>query len=324
MQIFEDFDISQILYYRIGGKVRYLLQCFDEEDVLRGLDFIEKNNIQKVFFCGQGSNLIFTNEYFDGAVIQIAIDKGDSSRFLSNNNNGEVIAFAGVCLDDVIIYTLDHGLIGLEWAGGLPGTVGAGVRGNVGAFGGEIKDSLVSAKVAVVQGGKMEVQEYSNKELLFSYRTSLIKLQKNMVVLSATFGLSESSTTDVTAAWEVFNTNKEYRRNRHPLEYPNCGSVFKNISESDEVEMILTVFPDIKEKVEHDWYGKVSMGYLNHRLGFAGYRIGNAQVSEKHNNFIVNLGGAKSAEVRHIIGDIQEKFQETFGFQPEVEVEIVS
>lgn len=322
MKVYEDFDISQVLYYQIGGKVRYLLECSNEDDVLQALDFIQKNNIKKTFFCGQGSNLIFTDEYFDGAVVYIVADKEDSA-YISLSGN-QVTAFAGASLDEVIVYALNQGLTGLEWAGGLPGTVGAGVRGNVGAFGGEIKDSLVSTKVAIIQDGAVEVKEYSNKELLFSYRTSLVKLQRNMVVLSATFGLNESSAEDVTVAREVFNANKEYRRNRHPLEYPNCGSVFKNISESDEVEMVLTVFPDIKEKVEHDWYGKVSMGYLNHRLGFAGYRIGNAQVSEKHNNFIVNLGGAKSEEVRQIIHDIQGKFQETFGFEPEVEVEVVN
>ncbi len=320
MQIQEDFDLSQLLWYRIGGKTRYLLECRNETDVLQALDFVDKKSIAKTFFCGLGSNLIFSDEYFDGAVIRIV---GDDSDLIKQTGDGLVESFGGEILDKVILFALDHQLIGLQWAGGLPGTVGAGVRGNVGAFGGEIKNSLLHAKIAMVQNGKVEIREYSNKELLFSYRTSLIKLQKNMVVLSAVFGLSRSSEEDVRAARVVYDGNREYRENRHPLEYPNCGSVFKNISAPDEVEMILTIFPDIKEKVEKDWHGKVSMGFLNHRLGFAGYRVGNAQVSEKHNNFIVNLGAAKAADVKLIIRDIQEKFQETFGFQPEVEVEIV-
>ncbi|HRN96795.1 MAG TPA: hypothetical protein PLD54_05090, partial [Candidatus Levybacteria bacterium] len=116
----------------------------------------------------------------------------------------------------------------------------------------------------------------------------------------------------------------QQRKERHPLEYPNCGSVFKNIRKKEDIEKVLAVYPDIKEKIEKDWYGKVSMGYLIQRLGLQGYRVGNAQISEKHALFIVNLGGATSQDVRSIINTVTEKCEETFGFTPEVEVEVVN
>lgn len=320
MTVHNDFNLSHILWYKLGGTTRYLLDCESEEDILKAIEFIHSKNISKVFFCGLGANLIFTDEYYDGAVVRIVRDTRSQ---ISQDSEGRVEAFAGEILDDVLVYSFEKGLTGLEWAGGLPGTLGAGVRGNVGAFGGEIKDTLLDAKILELQDGSFEIKNLSNENLQFAYRSSIVKQSKNMIVLSARFGLRESSTDEVATARSVYDRNKKYRADRHPLEYPNCGSVFKNINKKDEVEKVLAVYPDIQEKVQNDWHGKVSMGYLNHRLGFEGYRVGNAQVSDKHNNFIINLGGAKSSDVRTIITGIQQKFDETFGFQPEVEVEIV-
>lgn len=319
MTIHENYDLAPLLWYKIGGKARYLLSCKNKEDVLEALDFIQKNTIQKVFFLGIGSNLIFTDEYFDGAILYL--EKPDTSSFEVDGN--VVTAYAGEILGDLVGFSLDQGLIGLEWAGGLPGTVGAGVRGNVGAFGGEIKDSVVSCEVAVMQDGGVVVKELSNADLNFSYRTSTIKLRRDMVVISVTFQLKNSSDMELKEARDVYDANVEYRQNRHPLELPNCGSVFKNISDKHEVEKVIAVWPDIVDKVANDWYGKVSMGYIINRLGFDEYTVGHAQVSHKHNNFIVNLGGATASDVKTIIADIQEKARQTFGFTPEVEVEIV-
>lgn len=319
MTVHQNYDLGPLLWYKIGGRVRYLLSCKNKEDVLEAIDFTQKNNIQKVFFLGIGSNLIFTDEYFDGAIIYM--EKPDTPSFIFD---GDVVtAYAGEILGDLVLASLDKGLTGLEWAGGLPGTVGAGVRGNVGAFGGEIKDSVVSCEVAILHADTVEVRELSNADLNFSYRTSTIKLRDDMVVISANFQLKNSGDTELKQARNIYESNVQYRQNRHPLELPNCGSVFKNISNKQEVEKILEVWPDIADKVTNDWHGKVSMGYIINRLGFDEYRVGNAQVSHKHNNFIVNLGGATAKDVQTIITDIQEKAFQEFGFKPEVEVEIV-
>ena len=124
-------------------------------------------------------------------------------------------------------------------------------------------------------------------------------------------------------ARQTYLHNMEYRRVRHPLEYPNCGSVFKNIADPVHITKIIEVFPDLEEKIKRDWHGKVAMGYLIKRLDFSEFKIGNAMISPKHCNFIVNLGDAKATDVLSIIKTIQEKFIKTFDFIPEVEVEIV-
>lgn len=320
MTIQNDFPLSEILWYKIGGKAKYLLTCESREDINEALTFIEKEKPNKLFICGLGSNLIFPDEYFDGAVIRIVA--ANENPDISINEN-EVTAYAGTILGDVITFAFDHNLTGLEWAGGLPGTVGAGVRGNVGAYGGEIKDSLVSAEVIDYSGDTPMLKTLTNEELQFVYRGSLIKFHKKMVVVSATFGLKKATPEEVAAAREIYERNKQNRKDRHPLEYPNCGSVFKNLRDKEQIEKVLSVYPELKEDVEKKWYGKVAVASLIEKLGLKGLRIGNAQVSEKHALFIVNLGNAKAKEVLEIIKTIKDNFQNKFGFEPEVEVEIV-
>jgi len=320
MTIHNDYDLSTLLWYKIGGKAKYVLECKSKEDVIEALEFIQEKNIQKVFFLGTGSNLVFTDEYFDGAIIYFA--KPDTPSYTVDG--ATVTSYAGEILGELITYAFQNSLIGLEWAGGLPGTVGAAVRGNVGAYGGEIKDCLVSAEVAIIEDGKLLIKTFTNEALQFEYRGSIVKENNDsMVVLSATFQLKKATESELEKARKIHDEHIQQRKDRHPLEYPNCGSVFKNIRKKEEVEKVLAVYPDISEKIEKDWYGKVSMGYLIQRLGLQGYRVGNAQISEKHALFIVNLGGATSQDVKSIIQTVQQNCQETFGFTPEVEVEIV-
>lgn len=320
MTIQNDFPLSEILWYKIGGKAKYLLTCESSKDIHEALAFIGKEKPKKLFVCGLGSNLIFSDEDFDGAVIRIVASKDNPDIALQDDT---ITAFAGTILNDVILFAFDHKLTGLEWAGGLPGTVGAGVRGNVGAYGGEIKDSLVSAEVIDYSGDAPVLKTLTNEELQFVYRGSLVKYHKKMVVVSATFGLKKSSQDEVVAARGVYEKNKQQRKDRHPLEYPNCGSVFKNLRDKDQIAKVLEVYPEFKDDVEKKWYGKIAVASVIEKLGLKGLRIGNAQVSEKHALFIVNLGGAKSEDVLAIIKTIKSKFQNKFGFEPEVEVEIV-
>lgn len=319
MQVHKDFDLSQVLWFHIGGKAQYFLQCTSRKDIFKALDFIEEHHPNRIFICGQGSNLIFTDEYFDGAVIQIGAGDKPHISFSDTLATG----FAGDTLDSLIQTSLKNKLIGLEWAGGLPGTVGAGVRGNVGAFGGEIKDSLVVAEVLEFDDKNIDILEMKNEDFHFSYRHSVVKEKKNMIVTAAQFQMHEADTQALVKARSVYAANIDYRKTHHPLEYPNCGSVFKNIKKPEEVAKVLAVWPEIESLVKEKWHGKVSMGYIINRLGFSGYTIGKARVSEKHANFINNLGGASAQDVLTIIKHIQDMVEETFAIVPEVEVEIV-
>lgn len=321
MKILRDYPLSDYLWYKIGGRAKYFLEVSSLEDTKEALDFIGREKPHRVFVCGLGSNLIFTDDDFDGVVISIS--KADEKKPLQLTPDGNLEVFAGDTLDTAIQFGFTHNLTGLEWAGGLPGTVGAGVRGNVGAFGGEIKDSLLSAEVFDYGTDRVTPLTLTNEELQFVYRGSFVKTHKKMLVTSATFALRHADNEELAVAKEVYARNTQFRKDRHPLEYPNCGSVFKNIRNPAEIAKVLELYPDLAENIEKRWYGKVAAASLIERLGFKGYRVGNAQVSEKHALFIINLGGAKARDVIQIITDIQEKFQETFGFQLEVEVEIV-
>lgn len=319
MQVHENFDLSQVLWFHIGGKAQYLLQCENREDIIKALDFVEEHHPKRLFICGQGSNLIFSDDYFDGVVIQLITGKRPQIHFVDTT----ATAFAGELLDSVIQLSFNNHLQGLEWAGGLPGTVGAAVRGNVGAFGGEIKDYLVQAEVLEFDDKNIDVLEMKNEDFHFAYRQSVVKEKKNMIVTFAQLQLENASREDVIKAQHIYMRNIEYRKAHHPLEYPNCGSVFKNIKKSEDVAKILAVWPEIANLVKEKWHGKVSMGYLINRLGFSGYTIGGAEVSTKHANFINNKGGATAKDVLTIIKRIQEMAEETFAIIPEVEVEIV-
>ena len=160
MKIHKDFQLSQILWYKIGGKTKYFLQAENQEDIEEALDFINTKNINKVFICGLGSNLIFSDDYFEGAVIQITQNKRTPKNIVIKDNF--IQTFSGSVFDDVIKFSFDQNLIGLEWAGGLPGTIGAGMRGNVGAFGGEIKDNFDQASVIEINNKGFYVERSKN------------------------------------------------------------------------------------------------------------------------------------------------------------------
>lgn len=319
MQVFNDFLLSEVLWYNIGGCANYLLECRTKEDILEAFEFIKKNNIKKYLVVGLGANLLVSDKEFDGAVIKLYRDP--DLRKIHESGDGLVSAFAGELLDDLIHYSFEHNLKGFEWAGGLPSTVGGAIRGNVGAFGSEIKDTFHSAEVLNAQTGSVEILNYD--QMNFAYRTTIVKQQKNLIVLSATFQFTKLTQSELEEAKKVYHQNCDYRAVNHPIEYPSCGSTFKNIHEKDKVEKVLSVFPDLRENVETRWHGKVATGSLIALLGLRGFTVGNAQVSEKHSNFIINLGGATFQDVYTIIQTVKEKFAEKFGFPPEAEIEII-
>jgi UDP-N-acetylmuramate dehydrogenase len=323
MIIKNDYPLSEILWYKVGGKAKYYIVVESIEDVLQAFDFIKENHPKHIFICGLGSNLIFSDDYFDGTVVRIASNKNNPNN-IRILEGGLVECFGGVVLDDLIKFCFENSLVGLEWAGGLPGTVGAGVRGNVGAFGGEIKDSFVNAQILEFNDdGEYKVNEIGSDNFHFSYRNSIVKEKKKLIVLSALFQLKKADPEDLEKAKEVYQKSVDYRKINHPIEYPTCGSVFKNIHTTANVEKIVSVWPETQELVDGKWHGKFSMGYIIKRLGLTGYKVGQMEVSSKHSNFIINLGGAKANDSKAIISEIQKRVHDTFGFTPEVEVEIV-
>src|SRR5579872_1342151 len=142
MKIYENFDVSTLFWYKIGGKTKYLLRCESKEDVKDAITFIKKRRINNIFIAGLGANLLFTDSYFDGAIIH----KAEQTKNGISIKDSTLEAFAGQTLDEVIKFAFAHSLIGLEWAGGLPSTIGAAIRGNVGCFGFQISDVVESVE----------------------------------------------------------------------------------------------------------------------------------------------------------------------------------
>lgn len=318
MEVYNNFLLKDILFYKIGGMAKVVLKVENKEDLMQAFDYIQKNNVEKVMPIGLGSNLLMSDKEFDGAVLWFA--KPQTS-LIKHTPDGLITSFSSHLLDDVIQYSFEYNLVGLEWAGGLPSTVGGAIRGNIGCFGTEIKDIFYKAEV-------LDLSDRSYKEFLLSdcefiYRNSIFKRNKNLIIVSGQFQLQKATEEELQKAREVYKSNVEYRNKNHPVEYPSCGSVFKNIVKKEEVEKIVSQWQDIQNLVKNKWHNKVAMGYVINRLGFSGFQIGGAQVSGKHANYIVNVGGARLDDVIAIIHKIQETFLETFSFPPELEVEIV-
>ena len=326
MKVYTNFPLKEILYYRIGGKAEFLLKIENKDDLLEALDFVGRNKIKKILPIGFGSNLLVNDKPFDGAVLWFckaeSFSKGESSGIKLIDDN-LISAFASESLDNLIKFSFDNNLIGLEWAGGLPSTIGGAVRGNVGAFGGEIKDIVNIVEIVRLLDKGYIIEKLTKDQLEFGYRDSIIKCNKNLLVVSAEFRLQKASKEEVEKEKAVYKGHIEYRNKNHPMEYPSCGSVFKNITKKEEVAKIISIWGDIKDLVSKKWYHKVSTGYVINRIGFSGFRIGGAKVSEKHANYIVNVQNAKFDDVYSIIEKIKDKFSQTFGFSPELEVEVV-
>jgi|SRR3989344_5086827 len=319
MTIHENKRLSDILFYHIGGNARYILEAKNRDDILKAFAFIKEHNIKKFLVVALGANLLMQDEDFLGAIVWI--NKPDVSE-MHIASDGLVEVFAGEILDDLTLFAFSNHLRGLESLGGLPSTIGGAIRGNAGAFGVEMKDIL--EKVEVLDLKDNQVKELTNEECQFSYRNSLFKHSNDLVILRGYFRLPSATDDEITKAREVYLGKIDFRNTNHPVEYPSCGSVFKNITEKEKVEKMLSVWPDMREQVEKKWHNKVSMGYAIKRLGFSGTQVGGAKITEKHANYISNVDHAKAADVLAIIKKIKQKFQATFGFNPELEAEIVT
>lgn len=318
MKIHENLPLKDILFYKIGGVAKIVLEAKSSQDIAEAFAYIKEHNIGKFLVVGLGSNMVVNDEIFDGAVVWI---NKSTSPYIKMTDDGLVESYAGQTLDELIQFMFQNKLRGLEALGGLPSTVGGAIRGNAGAFGVEMKD--VVAQVEVLDAASGEIKTFTNEECEFSYRDSMFKDNHNLIILRGIFRLHPATEQELEEAKKVYEANISYREKNHPVEYPSCGSVFKNIKGEEKAEKIIAVWPDIESLIRDKWHGKVSMGYIIKRLGFQGMQVGGAKITEKHANYISNVDNAKSEDVVTIINQIKEKFHSTFGFYPELEAEIV-
>lgn len=298
--------LAPFTWIKIGGPARYFLRAASAEEISSAIAWAGSSSIPWVVLGG-GANVLIADEGFKGLVVRI------EDRSLAVDG-ASVRVGAGYAVTKLAAFAAEKGLSGLEFAMGIPGTVGGAVRGNAGAFDGEMKDVVKSVTVLAAGGG---VQERPAASLDFRYRHSCFK-EKEEVILAATLQLKPGETN---AIREVLRQRLAYRREHQPLEYPSLGSVFKNVP----IEKFRN--EDLRRSgLESRVSPKrlIPAGLLIELLGLKGRRIGGAQISEKHGNFIINRGGARANDAMGLMQLVETEASVRFaGLLLEKEIQLV-
>ncbi len=271
---------------KIGGPADILIEPSSIDNLTKAIDAIKAAGM-KWTVIGRGSNLLVTDKGIEGAVIKLGSGLDDLEI-----DGMRVTAGGGLSLVNFAITISRKGLSGLEFAGGIPGSIGGAVYMNAGAHGSDISKILEKAYVLFEDG---TLDWLTNEEMKFSYRTSVLQKERPGIVVGAVFRLKEGNKEEIVAELQK---NKDYRKETQPYNFPSCGSVFRN------------PLPD-------------HAGNLIEKSGLKGHRIGDAQISELHANFIVNRGNARAEDVLGLIQHVKDTVLEMHGVKMETEVEII-
>lgn len=278
--------MSKYTTMRIGGPCDCIVFPDEISKIKEVIDFCKNENIT-FFVIGNGSNLLVKDEGIHGVVIKLG------HRFSKIEIDGEyILAYAGATMPALSQLAKKNSLKGLEFACGIPGTIGGGVKMNAGAYGSQISDILYEV---TYMDEKEEIKTIKNKDCSFGYRKSIFTINPNYVILSAKFKLERGNIDEIE---NKMKENSLARKAKQPLEYPNFGSVFK--------------------RPEGYFVGK-----LVDDAGLRGYKIGGAQVSTKHTGFIVNVDNATCKDVLDLIGYVQTTVYNKFNVKLTPEVIII-
>lgn len=286
IDIQENIPLSRFTFTKTGGPAQYLAFPKNLSELELLVDTVKENNIP-LTVIGNASNLIIRDGGISGLVL--ILTKMDT--IVANKDEATVTADAGARIIDTSEAACEASLSGLEFAAGIPGSVGGAVFMNAGAYGGETEFVIKSVRVLTRAG---EFKTYTHDEMEFGYRHSLVQ-ETGDIVVSATFGLQPGDKWAIKAKMEYFNG---LRRAKQPLEYPSCGSVFKRPAGHFVGPMII-------------------------KAGLQGKRIGGAEDSMKHAGFIVNVGGATATDYLDLIHLIQKTIKKDFGIDLQTEVRII-
>jgi UDP-N-acetylmuramate--alanine ligase len=316
----KDESLKKYSTFKIGGTVDMLVEPKTSEQLAEVFTYLQSHHLHH-FILGGGANILFPDEGIQGIILR------PRNREIKIEGN-RVYAEAGLPLAKLAQATAQAGLTGLEWCIAVPGTVGGAIRGNAGAFGGEVKDTLVSARIT----DGSEVKEYSNKQMNFRYRSSRIKDHKGSeLVLDALFQLEPADAQESTKRVKEMLAKKFADQ---PMGELCAGCLFKNIELEPGKEVLAKsskgtptpkFFEDIK--VEHADFiknGKVPAGWIIEQLGFkAREPHAGIKVSEKHANFLVNTGEGSAKAVKELANTIKKEAKALYGIELEEEVQFV-
>lgn len=268
--------------YKIGGPAKYFLIAKNKEDLIKAVKSAKELKLS-VFILGGGSNVLVSDKGFNGLVIKMDNSKID---FIGQNS---VFIEAGTNSAKLVKFATDNSLSGVEWFAGIPGTVGGAIFGNAQAFGVKMSDSVES--VEVLDFKTLKIVKLSKKQCKFSLKNSIFKKNQNLIILSAVLKLKKAKKADIETK---VKEHISYRKKSHPISFPSAGSVFVN--------------------------PEMSAASLIESCGLKGKKIGQAQISLQHANFIVNLGGAKAKDVLALIKLAKQKVKKTFNIDLEQEI----
>ena len=278
-----DEPLSNLTSFKIGGPADVLCEVSDAEELIKIIGYAKKTGTP-YFLLGNGSNVLVSDKGYRGIIIKFS--KDNASVIVSDDT---IMADAGVTLSKLSQTAMNSSLSGLEFASGIPGTLGGALFMNAGAYGGEMKQ--VVTKVQVLDCDSLKVIELSNEEMNFGYRHSALK-EKNYIALGCEIKLNHSDKEEIASLMRELALK---RKEKQPLEYPSAGSTFK--------------------RPEGYFAGK-----LIEDAGLGGYSVGDAQVSEKHKGFVINKGNASAKDVRELIDDVIKTVKEQSGVTLEPEV----
>ncbi len=308
-KILENIELAGHTVFKIGGPARFFCETASAEELAEAVLWA-RAKATPVFILGAGSNVLVSDNGFDGLVIK---NKADGIKIKNTDINAE----AGAQMARVVAESVKAGLAGFEWAIGIPGTIGGSVRGNAGCFGSEMKDVIES--VEVFDSDKNECSKFRVSSCEFGYRDSIFKHNSNLIIISATLKLQ---TGDSKKSQSLIVGYAKKRAESQDVGQKCAGCIFKNVewSRKDiEKERLLARFPELKQFSNQK---SIPAGFLIDRLGLKGKKIGGAKISERHANYFINTGGSTAENILVLTAIAKEKVQNHYGIFLEKEIHL--
>lgn len=305
-------SLKRYSHYKIGGEARYFFEAKKADDLIRAAEHWRKIKGKNIFVLAGGANTLIGDDGFDGLVIKPKLE-------YLNKDNSEIRVASGVLLNDLLHFALDNNFSGLEWAAGVPGTVGGAIYGNAGAFGAEMKNIIKSVISLDFLQKEPKIIKRNNQDCEFGYRSSIFKRQSSgkfktkEVIIEARIKLKKGELRKIK---EEMERNIDYRLKNHPLEYPSLGCVFKNIEIAD-----LREFEKFGSIIKNDPLPVIPAAWFIAEAGLKGVSCGGAMISPKHPNFIVNILEATADDVKNLIQLARNKVKKKFGVDLKEEIE---
>jgi UDP-N-acetylmuramate dehydrogenase len=283
--------------FKIGGPARYFFKAKTKQDLIEAIQTAKQNDLP-FFILGGGSNLLVSDKGYDGLIIKMEnaridlFDNSKSSCSVEAEENPKIYVEAGAAMSSLVAFATENNLCGMEWATGIPGTVGGAIVGNAGAFGASMSSVVKSVEAIDIESEKTKI--FENQDCGFEYRNSIFKHNKDLIIFSAILEMERGDKEKIQKATKEFLDS----RSSSNILFPSVGSVFKN---------------------PKGYFA----GELIEKCGLKGKKIGDIQISETHCNFFVNLGNGKASDVLELIKLAKQSVKQKFGIDLQEEIIIL-